>query len=473
MPTNYSMVDDWVEPFVLVDEMEERVQRNWSSRTTRREFLVRGSRVAAGLGVMGTLPTFLSGCGAGQEGAEDRGPGEDFTGSLAVLIGSHMDPVREIAGMYEQKYDVKPKLEAVTTPDLRSKLTSAFVAQRSPWDSVFLTSEIVAEMAGREWLVEAGEMVERIREKGTLVEPTLGAATLNETVYAIPWTIGCPILHWNKRLLTDADLDPEAPGDWHRTQNSWDTMVDFAKQITDSDNNIYGITDAWSGTHVLWTWGSLLQMHGGSFFDEDQQPAMNSEAGIAATEKMVDLLHTHRVIDPAVTTYTWVFDASPGFLNGNRAFFISWPFVADVANVPEESKIVGENGFAPNPAVETSASVDGSEYFAVSIFAENEDEAWRFIELVGSLEAQRLVAEGGWAPIHTELLEDEEIVEQFPVYPTVRQAYEYPVDGGWTPDRPQWSQTLANEIGQALGQDKSPKEAMDDAVRNIREEREN
>lgn len=429
-------------------------------------------RVTAGLGMFGALPSLLSSCGpANDDASENRGPGEDFTGSLSVLIGSHMDPVREIAGRYEQKYDVSPELEEVTTPDLRSTLTTSFVAQRSPWDSVFLTAEIGAELAGRDWLTEASEMVERVRGQGTLIEPALGAATLDGTVYAIPWTVGCPILHWNKRLLTAADLDPEAPGDWHRTQDSWDTMVDFARQITDPDNNIYGITDAWAGTHVLWTWGSLLQMHGGSFFDEDQQPAMNSEAGIAATEKMVDLLHTHQVIDPGVTTYTWVFDASPGFLNGDRAFFISWPFVADLANSPEDSEIAGENGFAPNPAVETSASVDGSEYLAVPAFAENNDEAWRFIEFVASLENQRLIAESGWPPIHSELLEDEEIVQDYPFYSTIRQAYEYPVDGGWTPDRPQWSEILANQIGEALGQTKSPREAMDDAVRQILDER--
>lgn len=83
-----------------------------------------------------------------------------------------------------------------------------------------------------------------------------------------------------------------------------------------------------------------------------------------------------------------------------------------LANTPEESKIAGKNGFAPNPAIQTSASVDGSEFFAVPTFAENDDEAWRFIELVSSREGQRIAAEGGWAPMYAELLEDEELLEQ-------------------------------------------------------------
>ncbi|TCJ15629.1 sugar ABC transporter substrate-binding protein [Rubrobacter taiwanensis] len=441
--------------------------RDEASRLSRREFLTRSACLTAALGVFGPL----SGCGTGQQEAE-QGPGEEFTGALSVLMGSHMEPVREVARMYEGEYGVEPQIEEVTTPDLRSKVTTAFLARRSPWDSVFLTAELGAEVADKGWLVEATEMIGRVREQGTLVERSLGAATYEGTIYAVPWTIGCPILHWNKRLLADAGLDPEAPAEWHRTPNSWDTMVEFAREVTDVDRNIYGLTDAWAGTHVLWTWGSLLQMHGGSFLDEDGQPAMNSEAGIAATEKLVDLLHTHEVIDPAVTTYTWVFDASPGFLNGNRAFFITWPFIADLASSAEDSNIAGENGFAPNPAVETSASVDGSEYFAVPVYSENEDEGWRFIELLSSLEGQRVVAESGWAPIHAELLEDEALLERFPFYAAIRQSYEYPVDGGWSPDRPVWAEILANQISEALGRQKSPREAMDDAVRRIRERRE-
>lgn len=447
------------------------MEGNRSILTTRREFLARGSRAAAGLGVLGTLPGFLSGCGAGEDSTE-KGPGKEFTGSLTVLIGSHMEPVREIAKLYKEKYDVEPKLEQVTTPDLRSKVTTTFLSRSSPWDSVFVTAELAPELAEKEWLVRAGELIEKVRGQGQNMERAFGAATYEETVYAVPWTIGCPILHWNKQLLSEAGLDPEAPVDWHKTENSWDTLVEFAKKTTDVERDIYGYADAWAGTHVLYTWGSLLQMHGGTFFDDEGQPAMNSEAGIAATEKMVDLLHTYKVVDPAVTTYTWVFDASPGFLNGDRAFFITWPFIASLANTPEESNIAGKNGFAPNPAIETSASVDGSEFFAVPTFAENDDEAWRFIELVSSREGQRIAAEGGWAPMYADLLEDEELLETFPVYAAVRQSYEYPVDGGWTPDRPMWTKILSDEIAQALGQQKSPREAMQGAVTKINAERE-
>jgi multiple sugar transport system substrate-binding protein len=440
-----------------------------NATTTRRGFLARSGLVGAQLGMLGGLSGVLAACGGADDPATSEPPGKDFTGELNTLLGSHMDPVVEIAKLYERKYGVKPKVEKVTTPDLRNKVATTFLARTSPWDSVFVSTEIGAELIDKGWLREAGPVIDGARGEGTLMDRSLGAATVDGTVYGVPWTIGCPILHWNKELLERADLDPEEPGGWHAQPESWDTMVSAARKLTKGD--VYGYTDNWAGPAVLFTWGSLVQMHGGSFLDESGQPVMNSEAGVAATAKLVDLLHTHKVIDPAVTTYTWVFDASPAFLDGRRGFFITWPFIAGLAASPKDSKIAGKNGFAPNPAVETSASVDGSEFLAVPTFADNSDEAWRFIELVASREGQEIVAAGSWAPIYAELLEKPEHMEKFPVYEAVRQSYQYPVDGGWSADRTVWAELLANEIHEALGRKKRPQQAMDDAVKAIQAKR--
>jgi multiple sugar transport system substrate-binding protein len=396
------------------------------------------------------------------------------TGELNLLLGSHMEPVLKIVDLYKEKYGAEPKVELITTPDLQTKVTGAFLARSSPWDSIFVTAALVVPLADQEWLESADVFInEKVRPVGKLLERGLGAAIYNGQAFAVPWAMGCPILHWNKQMLAEADLDPEAPATWHETKNSWDTFVEYAKKMTRTRNGeqVYGYTDAWAGDHVLWTWGGLLQMHGGRWFDEDFQPVFNSEAGIAATEKLYDLLHTHKCVDPAVTTYTWVFDALPGYLNGTRGMFISWPFVAGVANGSDESKIKGQSGFAPNPAVETSASVDGSEFFGVPVYAENKEEAWRFIELVTSREGQRIVAQGGWAGIYGDVMEEPDILQQFPFYAAIRKSYDYPVDGGWSPDRPEWVQILANEIHEVLGKRKAPKEALDDAAKRILERR--
>ncbi|HLT59330.1 MAG: extracellular solute-binding protein [Limnochordales bacterium] len=442
----------------------------FSRRITRRELLSTGAKMAAGLSAVGAVGPLLRSLG----GPSLASAQSNFTGQLSLLLGSHMEPVVKIAQLYEERYGVKPSVELVTTPDLEAKLSATFLARHSPWDASFATASLAASLASRGWLKNADRFInEKLRQggQGQLLERALGGARFQGEFYAVPWTVGAPILHWNKRLFRERGLDPEAPATWHKTKNSWDTFVEYAKALTGVHNGqqIYGYTDAWAGTAVILTWGSLLQMHGGRFLDEEFQPVFNDEAGVEATVKMYDLLHTHKCVDPAVLTYTWVFDASPGYLAGRRGMFITWPFIAGLANAPDA--LDGDSGFAANPAVETSASVDGSEFLVVPAFARNEAEAWRFIELVTSREAQRIVALGGWAPIYGDLMDDPEILAAYPMYAAVKDSYQYPVDGGWSPDRPMWVEILSNQIHEVLAGRKKPKEALDDAVRLINMER--
>ncbi len=433
---------------------------------TRRQVLGGGSALTA-FAAMGGLSALVAACGGGDPIDEGAEPGTDFTGALGVLIGTHMDPVKALLEQHQASVGFAPTVEEVTTPDLRSKLTTSFLAQSSPWDAVFVTAELGVELGNRGWLTNASIfMDEAVRTESDLLTRGLGAVELDGNTLAAPWTMGSQLLHWNKRMMEQAGLDPDAPSNWHATPNSWDTFVEYAKAMTGERDGTqyYGYTDAWAGTHVLWTWGGMLNMHGGSFLDEEQQPSWNSEEGVEALQKLYDLLHTHQVVDPAVTTYTWVFDATPGFFEGTRGMFISWPFVAGVAAIPDASQIAGHSAFAPNPAVVTSGSVDGSEFFGVPVYAENKDEAWRLIEFITSREGQRVVAMGGWGSIYSGVLQEPDIVEAFPFYPALAKAYEYPVDGGWSEDRPRWTQMLADEIHEVLAGNKSPKQALDDAA---------
>jgi multiple sugar transport system substrate-binding protein len=444
-----------------------------NAAVSRRKFL-QGSAGLGGLLATGGLSALLAACGRADDGAAGE-PGDDFTGALSLLLGSHMEPVQELVGQYEEQHGVGPEVQEITTPDLRSVVTSAFLSQNSPWDAIFTTAVLAQELGGRSWVQTVDAFLEEsVRPRGELMDRGLNAISAPDGYLAVPWTMGAPLMHWNRQLLEDADLDPDAPGDWHAEPNSWDTFVEYAKALTfeRDGTQYYGFTDAWAEDHILYTWGSLLQMHGGRFLDDEHEPVFNDEAGAEATMKLYDLLNTHRVVDPAVNTYTWVFDASPGFLNGTRGFFFTWPFIAGVANDPEGSEIVGNNAFAPQPAVETSASVDGSEFLAVPVFADNEDEAWRFLELVTSPEGQRTIALGGWSSIYSDINLDPEVLEAFPVNEAVVQSYEYPVDGGYSADREIWGPILGNQIQEVLADNKSAEEALDDAVRLIRDERE-
>ena len=233
---------------------------------------------------------------------------------IKLLLGSHMDYLQALAPAYAEAYGSEPSIELVTTPDLPVKLNSTMIARRSPGDAVFVTAALVAGLADKGWLSDLTDLVENELLPNGLIENSVTAATYQGRRYGVPVTIGCPIMHWNKNLCEAAGLDPEAPADWHAKSGSWDDLITYAKAITDPDNNVYGLTDNWGGVGNIFTFGAMLQGNGGRFLDEALDPVMNSEAGVEALSRMIELLHVHKVIDPAVVTYTWVFDASPAYL---------------------------------------------------------------------------------------------------------------------------------------------------------------
>ncbi|MDE0111008.1 MAG: sugar ABC transporter substrate-binding protein [Albidovulum sp.] len=390
------------------------------------------------------------------------------TDPVKLLLGSHMDYLVNLLPSYEREFGVMPAVEQVTTPDLPVKLNSSMIARRSPGDAVFVTAAIVAGLADNGWLTDLTDLVEDKLLPNGLIPNSVTAANYKSRAYGVPITIGCPIMHWNKDLCEAAGLDPEAPSGWHSTPNSWAALLEYAKEINDPDNNVYGITDNWGGVGNIFTFGSLLQGAGGRFLDDDLNPVMNSEAGIEALSRMVEMLHLHKVIDPAVVTYTWVFDASPGYLAGQRGFFFTWPFIAGIANGSPDSAVQGRSGYAPYPAVETSASVDGSEFLAVPTFAENPEGGRQFIEFATSLENQIIQGSTSpWAPSIDVALGHADVVANLPFAEVIRQSYEYPVDGGYSTDRERWVEILTGQVSRALAQEVSAKEALDETVAQI------
>ena len=370
---------------------------------------------------------------------------------VKLLLGSHMGYLQKLAPAYAAQFGPTPEIELVTTPDLAVKLNSSLIARRSPGDAVFVTAALVAGLADKGWLTDLSDLVETELLPNGLIPNSLTASRYKGRFYGVPVTIGAPIMHWNKKMFEAAGLDPEAPADWHATPGSWDTMVDHAKAMTDADNNVYGVTDNWGGVGSVFTFGTLLQGNGGRFLDDDLNPVMNSEAGVEALSRMVDLLHVHKVVDPAVVTYTWVFDASPAYLAGTRGIFFTWPFIAGIANGGEDSKVKGASGYAPNPALETSASVDGSEFLAIPRFAKNAAGGRQFIEMATTLENQ--IVQGStspWAPSVDVALSHPEVVANLPFAEVIKQSYQYPVDGGYSTDREKWLEILTGQLSRAF-----------------------
>ncbi|MCE7980875.1 MAG: extracellular solute-binding protein [Caldilinea sp. CFX5] len=456
-------------------QMASDVLRAWhQGRLDRRRFL----KLAALTGLGLSSARYLTGCAPVQPG---QAPAAGAVDLLNVALFSHDSEIQRAKGpAFTEATGIKLEFEDVVADSHRDKIISAHRAGSSPWDTVPLWASVVQEMADRGWLVDLTDLVAAGlgAQADDLVSGSslFAAATYKDRIYAIPDKVGGPILQWNKALLSERGLDPEQPATWHSTKNSIDEFVGWAKELTYEKDGVqyWGYADNW-GNQVGLTFHMLIQMYGGNSFDLSQnqpfgEPTMNSEEGVAALQWMVDLLNTHKCIDPASLTYNWVFDFTPGYLGGRTGFIITWPFVTHVAQDKEQSQIVDQNGFAPNFAAETSATVEGTEFQAISAYAPHgADAAWQWLEHATSKEMMRKQGlESGWAPIYKSLLNDPEITAKMFEGPVIAQSLDYPRQGYFTPDATQWDEILRNELHAALRLEKQPKEALDAAVEGIK-----
>jgi multiple sugar transport system substrate-binding protein len=405
--------------------------------------------------------------------------GAPLPSTIRVAVFSHYEAVpKMMAPFFTKRTGIDVEFETVVAAEHRDKFISAHRAGTSAWDILPLWATSVQEMAHRGWLVDLTDLIESIfgPDRGGIVD-VWDAATYKGRIYAVPDKIGGPILQWNKELLKEAGLDPERPAEWWKIKGSIDEFTEYCKATTFVKDGVeyWGFADQW-GFEVIWSFNMFTQMFGGVTMDLTKnqpwgEPVMNQKPAVDALTWMVKMLNEWKCIDPASPTYNWVFDFTPGYLNGTVAMIITWPFIIHVAQNPEQSKIVGKTGFAPNFAAETTASVDGSEWQAISKFAPNgADAAWMWLEHVTSFDMMRRQAlDGVWAPIYKSLLTDPEVVEKMPEAPVIRIVYDNPHSMFFTPDFAAWTDIMRDEIHAALRLEKTPQQAMDDCVRRINE----
>ena len=441
-------------------------------KISRRKYIVAAGAAAAGVAIGGAAYYF----------SQKKPPPP--TTKINIAEFSHYADVPELMiPSFEETYGVEVKMESVVAKDMRDKMLTTHRTGSSPWDVVPLWAAQAMEMANRGWLVDLTKEVNEYfgpMEDDILggIKGLFGAVTMADKIYAVPDKTGTPILLWNKALLEKVGLDPEKPYEWHKKKNSIDEFVEYAKACTYVKNGVehWGYVDQW-GYEVDVEFNIFSNMFGGEQYDLTinppwGEPIMNSTECVNALQWMVDLLHKHKCIDPASTTYDWCFDQIPGYFGGTVAFTITWPFLTHLAEDPEASTIVGKAAYAPNFAKETSASVEGTEFEGISTYAPHGKEwAWKWLKHKCSKEMMRVQAaeHGVWAPIYKSLLTDPDILKNLPEAPIIGLTYEYPHSRFWTPDHEGCAEILRDELHAALRLEKKPKEALDSAVTRIKE----
>ncbi len=206
----------------------------------------------------------------------------------------------------------------------------------------------------------------------------VGAASINGTLYGIPNEIDVYALNYNKRLFTEAGLDPNAP------PTTWDEFLAAAEKLTDASKGQqgFGMINSWAAG-VLHPFASLLVSNGGDLV-VDGKPTLDS-AQATETFELYEKLITSGFSVPAMATA----DANTtgpfldNFVSGKTGMIImaNWWESALKAGMGDAFADIATAPIPVGPSGDTARSISYSWMTVVNAQASAEEQqaAWDFL----------------------------------------------------------------------------------------------
>lgn len=434
-----------------------RLSSSFSS-VSRRTVL--GTGLAAGaVGLVGCVDPAGTTSSDPSESALD--PAGEASGEISILDdNTNLVFKNGLIETFEKETGIKVKTyEMANFNDLHDRFATLFAAEDSSIDVIMTWAGWSAEFGQAGWLHE----LPNDAIPSDLIRPALDAVSWDSKVYGLPKFASVQTMFWNKDHFTKAGLDPDT------AVETWDQFVAAAKALTTDGR--YGYTcDMGNPAGAYQNFLRTLLLAGGDLYDDQWNPQLDSEAGIEALTKLVELLHLHKAMDPASLQITNASDLVEVFSQGNTSIVFNWPFqwaTATAEGAVTTAETTG-NGLIPGINVR-SASIDGSEGYAINTYSKNKAAALKWLQFASSATTQReIVGQEGWFPVSQEILDDPATLEALPVVETYKQSTEYATRRWGTPWSNELDQLLSVRISNAMNQRETPEEALKAAQEELK-----
>jgi multiple sugar transport system substrate-binding protein len=446
--------------------MEKDTQR---THLSRRAFL-RGVGLAGGAALAGQL---LAACGgatpapsggeaptsapaaAAPTSAPAAGGGQEVS-----LLWSDTDHNRAaLIADFEKASGIKVNQTIVQYNERLDKINTA-VNGGGGFDVVQMDTIWTAQFASAGWVDDLTAQITDAIKKD-VPESSLSAVTYQGKLYGMPLFNSAKHLFYNAKLLKDAGFD--------KPPTTLDEFVTQAKATTKQGQ--WGSVWCWKQAEsLICDWIAIMfTWKGAQILDGSGKAVFNTMGGTDALQWMVDLLYTHKVADPASLEYDEN-NVKLALETGTVALTYNWEGVLPEANDPAKSKA------APNIKIDLlpgskdvkSASVNGSEGWAILKIAKNKDGAWKLLEYMASPAWQKKAAiVAGDYPILASLYSDPDLEKNVQDFPLYGEQFKYLAVRPQVANYTQASDIIQKHLHEALLQKAKPKDAMDAAADEI------
>jgi sorbitol/mannitol transport system substrate-binding protein len=349
-------------------------------------------RAALAAGSVLTLTIGIAGC----SGAGGGGGSAD---SITVLMvgNSQMTDIQQLtADTFTKDTGIKVNYTVLDENSLRAKVQDDVANKTGASDVVTIGAYEIPTWSKNGWLHELSGYAGQDKDfdvDDILPPMRTSSSGTDGKLYGMPFYGESSMLMYRKDLVEAKGLTvPEHP--------TWQQIADLAAKLDDKATGTAGIC-----LRGLKGWGEMfaplttvVNTFGGTWFDQDWTPRVNSPEFTKAVQFYVDLVRSHGEPDPQTAGFT---ECQNAMSQGKAAMWYDATSGAGKLEDPTQSKAAGKLGFAFAPVVATKSS--GwlwSWDWAMPSTTKKTDAAWKFISWASSKKYENLVGTKlGWSRV--------------------------------------------------------------------------
>ncbi|WP_108482179.1 extracellular solute-binding protein [Oceaniglobus ichthyenteri] len=287
--------------------------------------------------------------------------------------------------------------------------------------------------------------------KGYLPGPT-------GSLFGLPQGSETSVLMYRKDIFEKHGID---------VPQNYDQLLEVACQIPEVEPGMGGMASrAASGHQASHAFLLHLAPLGGRVFDDNWNPVINSEEGVAAANALKTIVDC----GPKGAMSFGPSEAANSFSNGESAMFMDSIAFAPGFEDPTRSKVAGNVGYALHPEGVRRGSQTGGFGIAIPKNAEHKEAAFLLAQWLTSKRGDKLIAMAGGNPSRFSTYADAEVQAKYPFAETFGEALKY-ADPDWRPIIPTWGKINADigtTMSKVLTEGLDPKEALDGVAERSR-----
>ncbi|HNW87102.1 MAG TPA: ABC transporter substrate-binding protein [Candidatus Limiplasma sp.] len=337
--------------------------------------------------------------------------------------------------------------------NLHDDFVNKMIAGDTSVDVMALDVVFVSEFASAGWLMPLNDAFDATAQ-ADYIPGTIESATYQGTLYAMPWFTNASMLFYRKDLLDSIGVTTPPT-----TYQGW---IDVYEKLKDKVDYAFSFQASQSEALVC-NWCEFVWNNGGEIFDADGKPVVTSDAVVAATQNMADLIGTYA--PEGTTTYAET-ESQQVFQEGKALTCRTWSGTWNTFNNAAESSVAGNVAVCNLPVAtegQTAHACMGGLDVTVNnaIDDAHKQAAITFIKWITSFDTQKqMTLLSSQPPAFAKVYEDTDILKAIPFY-----ADFFPIisDGKGRPVSPNYSEVsdaIQRNIHQALTKEVTVQDAL-------------